>query len=295
MPTMRHPSTSHANGQASSPLTTHLHGTLAPLQPGHIHLRGNPTPDTQEPAITPPHPHHGQHHLGTPSPLHTSTHRPPQARQPTSTRSRGPPTIKPLTRRTHQKPPHRRRAPNQTPAVPFPTHRPRITVNHRRERAQAVPHPPERTSTPLTPHHRSTKGTPQGLKPNPPGRDHRPPPTTPPTRRLPGHCRYPSLNPTTGPSTQGTTDHRREQAQTAPTSQQPPLPLHSHQNRPHCLQRPHANPTSTRISLLGHHEQGHACMIDIDQFPERSWPRTTSPLHEEHQTHHSPPRQHRTI
>ena len=84
--------------------------------------------------------------------------------------------------------------PTEPAQGPSPTHRPRITVNHRREQAQAALHPTRKNQYPgpLTPHHRS----PSRSQPNPPGRDHRPPPhdSTHSHRSL-GHCRYPSPPP----------------------------------------------------------------------------------------------------
>ena len=298
---MRHPSTPHANGQASSPpppiTSTSRNPRTNPTRPHP--LEGRPQPAIQEPAITPLYSHHGQHHLGAPSPLPTpqphapattgdnqpavpaqGIHQPrdlpreeptPPAPLPQITppqlptgRGRSPtshplkttsqhPSSSPTCPPTHQKPPHRRYTPSRTRPGPHLQpigHVPPSTID-------VSGHRPPSTHTrknqhPLTPHHRSTKDTPQGLKPNPPGRDHRPPPHNP-TRSPPVIAGIPRHHRT---QHSGTTDHRRERAQTAPTPQQPPPPLHSHQNRPHCLQRPRANPTSTRISLLGHHEQG---------------------------------------
>ena len=204
-----------------------------------------------------------------PSPLHTSTHRPPQettnqhplkestnhetfhAKNPRrqlhpsnhpqlpTCRERPQPSIHsdhipaPLITPHHHPPAHQPTRNHHIAAV-LPTepaqgpHRPRITVNHRRGQAQTAPtrnHRPTRTTSPLH------QGHPSRLQPNPPGRDHRPPPhDSTHSHRLPGHRRHPSPPPTE-PITQhephqhsGTTDHRRERAQAAPTPQQPPPP-----------------------------------------------------------------------
>ena len=138
------------------PCPIHLHGALAPPSPDHIHLRTDPTSNTQEPAITPLHPHHGQHHLGDTIPT-------PQPHAPATTntnpRSQEPPDSAPhphsgiTSKQTDSQDPSR--PPNSAP--PAQSTETRAPHTPRRPRALGgddldTPILPNR----ITPHHRIT-------------------------------------------------------------------------------------------------------------------------------------------
>ena len=177
---------------------------------------------------------------------------------------------------------------------PSATHRPRVTVNHRRGRTQAAPHPPERTSTPLTPitapPRAPLKASTEPARAritalHPHDSTHPPPPTTRPLQVSPA---------TTGSSTQA-----------PPTidvgGHRPP----QHHNNHH--RRPPPTPEQTPLPPTP------VCESDIDTHIAPRPPRAEPRLHDRHQPvprkivapHHitapqrtpnpPPPRQHRII
>ena len=305
MPTMRHllDTSRERPRHRRPPPDRPPHGVLAPTH------RANPTSDLR---ATPPRRHHPHS-----TPPRTGHHR----RQPTSTRSRSPPTTKPSTRRTHAASSTPQITPNSQPAgsapnlpstqttsqhpssplitTHLPTNPPETTTSPRYSQPNPLrahighvspsiidvgrhrPPPPETTAL-LAPHHRSTKGTPQGSNRTRLAGITALHPTTPPTL-------------TDYPAIAGIPHHHRPNPSrnTNPTSTQAPptidvsghrLPQHHnnhhrpHQNRPHCLQRPCASPTSTREcpqDLRATTSRTGACMIDTDQFFERLWPLPT--------------------
>lgn len=181
---------------------------LAPPQPGHIRLRVDLTPPSK--SQQPPHQPNP-----TSKPLHnpTSGHRPHSTpprtghhrrdNRPAAPAERTPPTTKSSTRRTHAASSTPQITPPPTPNLPGA---PPTSIHSDHIPAPLITthlptNPSERTSTPLTPHHHPSNHPPPRPQPNPPDRQHRPPPHdsthSPPTTR-PSQA----LLATTGPSTQ---------------------------------------------------------------------------------------------